>query len=441
VSSRQKRLHPRLEAELASLTLTDDGSPDQASWDRLVEAVNQRYLKWDEAGLESIDAMRGWSSFENLFRISPVPIMEQDYSALEDWMGGLRDQGVTSLREHLGDDIEAIREIVPMIRIVAANPAAVIAVGLPLESLIGPIDPRIVNEGSEGGWLNQLDAVWNREPEAHSSYTAATANGKIYDAESILSAPLIDGEPDFSRVVFTVFDVTGHRNEERRMQELMEAKNRFLASVSHEIRTPLTAILGFARIIEDDRTLNDDDRALMISSIVQYSQEVADLVEDLLVAARADMGQLEVANIRFDVAAQLVKTLQAGGSFTADVTVESEADPIWAIGDPTRIRQILRNLLTNAERYGGSTVTVRVTSDDGRVYVDVADDGPVLANIERERIFEPYYRIADNPGLPGSVGIGLAISRQLALLMRGSLDYRRQGDLGYFRLALPAARH
>jgi len=440
VSSRQKRLHPRLDAELARLTLTDDGSPDRASWDRLVESVNQRYLEWDEAGLESIDAMRGWSSFENLFRISPVPIMEQDYSALEDWMEGLRDQGVTSLREHLGDDIEAIREIVPMIRIVAANPAAVIAVGLPLESLIGPINPRIVNEGSEGGWLNQLDAIWNREPVAHSSYIAATANGKTYDAESILSAPVVDGEPDFSRAVFTVFDVTGHRNEERRMQELMEAKNRFLASVSHEIRTPLTAILGFARIIEDDRTLDDDDRALMNSSIVQYSQEVADLVEDLLVAARADMGQLEVANIRFNVAAQLAKTMQAGGSFTADVTVEPEADSIWAIGDPSRIRQILRNLLTNAERYGGSTVAVRVTSDDGRVYVDVADDGPVLASIERERIFEPYYRMADSPGLPGSVGIGLAISRQLAQLMKGSLDYRRQGDFGYFRLTLPAAR-
>lgn len=441
VSSGQKRLHPRLDAELARLTLTDDGSPDRASWDRLVESVNQRYREWDEAGLESIDAMRGWSSFENLFRISPVPIMEQDYSALEDWMGGLRDQGVTSLREHLGDDIEAIREIVPLIRIVAANPAAVTAVGLPLESLIGPIDPRIVNEGSQDGWLNQLDAVWNREPEAHSSYTAATANGKTYDAESILSAPLVDGEPDFSRAVFTVLDVTGHRNEERRMQELMAAKNRFLASVSHEIRTPLTAILGFARIIEDDRTLDDDDRALMISSIVQYSQEVADLVEDLLVAARADMGQLEVAHVRFDVAAQLAKTMQAGGSFTTEVTVESEAEPIWAIGDTTRIRQILRNLLTNAERYGGSTVTVRVTSDNGRVYVDVADDGPVLASIERERIFEPYYRIAESPGLPGSVGIGLAISRQLAQLMRGSLDYRRQGDFGYFRLTLPAARH
>ncbi|HEY4607212.1 MAG TPA: histidine kinase dimerization/phospho-acceptor domain-containing protein, partial [Acidimicrobiia bacterium] len=295
--------------------------------------------------------MRGWSSFENLFRISPIPIMEQDYTALEDWMGLLRAGGVTSLRDHLGDSIDAIREIVPMIRIVAANPAAVTAVGLPLEDLIGPIDPQIVNEGSQTGWLTQLEAVWNGEPEAHASYTAATADGQTYDAESVLAAPLVDGEPDFSRAVFTVIDVTSHRNEERRMEELMEAKNRFLASVSHEIRTPLTAILGFARVLDEDRTLDEDDRRLMVSSIVQHSQEVADLIEDLLVAARADMGQIEVADRSFDVVEQVRHTLEAGGSFTTDVTIESPSEKVRAIGDPARVRQIVRNLLTNAERY------------------------------------------------------------------------------------------
>src|SRR3970282_2637598 len=72
-----------------------------------------------------VDAMRGWSSFENLFRISPVPIMEQDYSALVDWMDRLRAQGVSDIRKHLGDEIEAIRAVVPLIRIVAAKPVQV----------------------------------------------------------------------------------------------------------------------------------------------------------------------------------------------------------------------------------------------------------------------------------------------------------------------------
>jgi signal transduction histidine kinase len=395
----------------------------------------------DPMGTDLGDAIRGWSSFENLFRISPIPIMEQDYSALVAWMDRLREKGVSDLREYLGDDLEAIRAIVPMIRIVAANPAAVAAVGLPLEELIGPIDPAIVNEGAQEGWLEQLGAVWNGEPEAHAAFTAATFDGQTYNAESILAAPVIDGVPDFSRAVFTVIDVTGHRREERRMRDLVHAKNQFLASVSHEIRTPLTAILGFARILEDDPTLDEDDRRLMVASIVQHSQEVADLVEDLLVAARADMGQIDVANSIFDVVTQVGRTLSAGGSFTTDVIVESGTEPVHAVGDPIRVRQIVRNLLTNAERYGGSAVSINIGTIDDRVLVAVADDGPGLPRPEWERIFEPYQRGHHTPGRPGSVGIGLAISRQLAELMGGSLVYRHERGRSVFLLTLRAGKN
>jgi signal transduction histidine kinase len=432
-------VHPRLASELKKLDFDDRGVPDADSWVRFLDVISRYFQESDEVAGELGDAIRARSSFESLFRIAPVPMIEQDYSVVQEWMDDLRAQGVTSIRDHLGDDIEAIRAVVPMIRIVGANPAAVNAVGIPLESLIGPIDPKIVNDGSQASWLTQLDAVWNRQAEAVASYTAETVSGQTYDADSILAAPLIDGEPDFSRAVFTLIDVTDHRNEERRMEELVKAKSRFLASVSHEIRTPLTAILGFGRILEDDRQLDEDDRALMVSSIVQYSQEVADLVEDLLVAARVDNGQIEVVSSTFDVMAQLRQTLKAGGSFTTDVDLESESDSIRVIGDPIRVRQIMRNLLTNAERYGGSHVTVQVTRSGREVFVDVADDGPVLPKREWERIFEPYYTIEESPGRPGSVGIGLAISRQLAELMGGRLHYRQEGDVSSFRLALKAA--
>lgn len=223
------------------------------------------------------------------------------------------------------------------------------------------------------------------------------------------------------------------------MQELVEAKNQFLASVSHEIRTPLTAILGFARVLDDDPTLGEDDRRLMVSSIVHHSQEVADMVEDLLVAARADMGQIGVASVSFDVESQVRRTLAAGGSFTTDVTLEADPGPIRAVGDPARVRQIVRNLLTNAERYGGSAVTISIKMAIDRVLVAVADDGPGLPRQDWERIFEPYHRGQHTPGRPGSVGIGLAISRQLAELMGGTLVYRRKGGRSVFLLGLRPA--
>lgn len=384
------------------------------------------------------DSMRGWSSFENLFQTSPVPLMEQDYSALEQWMHNLRESGVTDLLDYLDDDLDAIRRLVPLVRTVTANPAAIRAVGLPLERLIGPIDPAIVNEGAKQGWLAQFDAVWNGRSVTKSSIMAATAAGDSYDAESTLSAPVVDGRPDFSRAVFTVVDVTALRAEERRMIEVVEAKNEFLASVSHEIRTPLTALLGFARLLADD-DVADEDRHVMTESILQQAQEMADLVDDLLVAARTDMGQVEVLNERIDVVAEVRKTLDAGGSFCTRVAFAAPPGSAAAIGDPSRVRQVLRNLLTNAERYGGPNVTVAVVTKDDQVVVEVTDDGPGLPPADWERVFELYQRAHQNPGQPGSVGIGLAISRQLAELMGGSLDYRYEAGTSRFRLHLRAA--
>ncbi len=433
----EKAMHPRLASLLSELTYDADGNVDRESWSHLVGILDQEFTRWDRLDEDLSENLRGRSSFENLFRMSPIPLIEQDYTALEEFMAELREDGVSSFADYLGGRVEAIRAVVPLIRIVAANPAAVRAVGLPLDELIGPVKPEIVNEGSQESWLTQMEAVWNREPGAQAVFTAATASGDMYDAESVLAAPLIEGRPDFSRALFTVIDVTPHREERRRMQEMMEAKNRFLASVSHEIRTPLTAILGFGRLLDEDVSLTDDDRRLMISSIVQHSQEVTDLVEDLLVAARAESGQIAVLHTRVDLLDQIEETLRAGGSFTMDVTVESSVERPVGIGDPARVRQILRNLLTNAERYGGPNVSIDVTQVDGWVCVTVADDGAGLPGREWERIFEPYQRAHLNPGQPESVGIGLTISRQLAELMGGSLRYSREHGRSVFRLCLP----
>lgn len=429
--------HPRLKAALAELNLGPDGSPDPESWGHFVAWVDAAL--WDADGLaeDLRRAMTGRSSFENLFSISPIPIMEQDYTELEAWMDELRRRGVKSIRDHLGNDIEKIRALVPMIRIVAANPAAVRAVGLPPERLIGPIDAKIVNPGSEESWLTQLESVWDRRPIAHASYTAATPGGVTYDAESTLAAPLVDGQPDFTRAVFTILDVTPHRNEERRMQEVVDAKNRFVASVSHEVRTPLTAILGFARLLQEEET-TQDDRRQMTTHIVEHAQEVADIVEDLLVAARAEAGRITVESLTFDIQDVIDQTMEAGGSFTQGVIVTADEAPTLIVGDTARVRQILRNLLTNAERYGGPSVAIRLRGGDQSVSVTVTDDGQGIPRQEWERIFDAYHRA--DPGIhkDGAVGIGLSISRQLAELMGGTLDYEYQSGISRFRLTLPA---
>jgi signal transduction histidine kinase len=427
---------PECTAEMEGIAVPTADSPDPERWEQLHARYHIVRRESDRLRTDLAEARIGLASFESLFRISPFPIMEQDYTRVEAWMDELRAEGVTDIRERL-PDIATIREAVPLIWVVSANPAACKAVGLPIEELIGPIDPRIANDESYPSWISQFGAVWNRQPEAHAAFIAGTPDGESYDAESTLAAPIVDGRPDFSRAMFTLVDVSEHRSEERRMEELIDTKNEFLATVSHEIRTPLTAIVGFSQMLEDDEGMSDDDRMLMVRSIVEQANEVSDLVNDLLVAARTEAGEVKVEKVRIDVAAQVEQTLAAGGSFTAGVQFAGPEQPVLATADPARVRQILRNLLTNAERYGGPHVSVSVAPAGGWVSVDVIDDGPGLPHEEWEAIFQLFHRAHRDESHQEAVGIGLAVSRQLAELMGGSLIYLRDDDRSVFRLSLP----
>jgi signal transduction histidine kinase len=120
-----------------------------------------------------------------------------------------------------------------------------------------------------------------------------------------------------------------------------------------------------------------------------------------------------------------------------DVTVSG--DNARAAADPARVRQILRNLIANAVRYGGDNIEVRIGSDGAGSWVEVSDDGPYLPEEEWESIFEPYYRYHDEPTQPGAVGLGLTVSRDLAQLMNGSLTYRHHQGRSIFTLRLPRA--
>jgi two-component system sensor histidine kinase ChiS len=107
------------------------------------------------------------------------------------------------------------------------------------------------------------------------------------------------------------------------------------------------------------------------------------------------------------------------------------------MADPRRVRQILRNLLTNAQRYGGPRRRVITGSLLDRVWLEVRDNGTGIPGEEASSIFEPY--VTGNSGVTGSVGLGLAVARQLAELMSGSLEYERSAGETVFRLLLPMA--
>ncbi|HEY4607524.1 MAG TPA: CHASE domain-containing protein [Acidimicrobiia bacterium] len=236
-----------------------------------------------------------------------------------------------------------------------------------------------------------------------------------------------------------------HRTARRgfeKLRELTHAKDQFLASVGHELRTPLTSVLGFAELLRTDTSaFTDDERVKMISSVADEATDLAAIVDDLLVAARSELELLVVTEVPVSARAQVAQVIDVNARGECE-KIEIVGDPdnqYWALGDPSRVRQILRNLITNACRYGGDKVVVRLSMRGPYVSVVVSDNGTGVSDDESEEIFTPYYRAHSIESQPAALGIGLSVARQLARLMNGDLVYRRERGWTLFELVLPVA--
>ncbi len=229
------------------------------------------------------------------------------------------------------------------------------------------------------------------------------------------------------------------QDDQEQLKASNESKDRLLASVSHEIRTPLTAIVGLSEeIVAGQPNLDGEEIGELSGIIAVQSRELAELVEDLLVASRAEFGNLSIKPDHIDLREEVDSVVRGIGEAhptTKRIAVVGGEISAWA--DPLRCRQIIRNLVTNAIRYGGDRIAIMVQQHRGQAQILVADDGSGVGAAESELIFERYYRSQQSPTQPGSVGIGLAVSRQLAEMMGGTLRYVGSADEARFELSLP----
>jgi signal transduction histidine kinase/PAS domain-containing protein len=323
-----------------------------------------------------------------------------------------------------------------------------------------------VPEHSEDAWEHAV-VPWTKYPMAHGPSSRGEAFQHVASegdepgwSRSLLSVPIFVGDNWIGNVGFVDITRRTRWSEEairmlqvaapmlgnywerdvtrRRLEELVRSKDRFVASVSHELRTPLAAVLGFAEELRDSAdSFQPQELTGMLELIADQSQEMANMVEDLLVSARADIGTISIVGQEVYLRSQAEATLAGLGSIGArTIHVVGGPGKVWA--DPSRTRQIIRNLMTNAVRYGGTEVTVEATEMGERTMLSIRDNGPGLPESEWERIFEPYERAHDTPTQPASIGLGLTVSRQLARLMGGDLTYESDGSSSVFKLVLPA---
>jgi signal transduction histidine kinase len=224
----------------------------------------------------------------------------------------------------------------------------------------------------------------------------------------------------------------------RRLRQVEEERKRLIEGFSHDMKNALTGAVGIAELVADQiNTLSPEELAQYATMAVEESREALAMTEDLLVLGRAEAGQLDISTQHVDLLAETTRVVGAAGlGSKIKVVAQDPAQPNHCSADPVRVRQILRNLITNAIRYGGEKVTVSVGVTDTTAFVRVADSGTPIPEVDRERIFDAYQRARHRPHQE-SVGLGLTISRYLARLMEGNLTYRQADRWSVFELTLP----
>jgi len=223
------------------------------------------------------------------------------------------------------------------------------------------------------------------------------------------------------------------------LEAQLHSKDRFIAAVAHAVRTPLTAVLGFSEALRAE-TAAPEEQEEMLTILSEQSAALAAIVENLLVAARADVGELTV-DVQPVTLGPLVRRVLTDCSLCRAGRSEHVEDPVAPVvvaADPERLRQLLRNLVDNARAHGGEHLVVRIARAEPWGRIEVRDDGPgVPADLVPE-MFDRY-RGGAGPSTAGTVGLGLGVARRLVRMMGGDVTYTRERAETVFSVALPLA--
>lgn len=199
---------------------------------------------------------------------------------------------------------------------------------------------------------------------------------------------------------------------------------RMLGTVSHELRNTLTATTGLLAIVTNDQALDAEESRELIALAHHQAVDASEIIDDLLIASRVEGAALNVATEPVDLNREVEPIVRRFSTGPVELTVELAEDLPTAVGDGLRVRQIARNLVSNAVRYGGKNIHLATYSVNGSIQLVVRDDGDGVPPQDETTIFLPYHRSTPSPHAE-SVGLGLWISRELAHAMDGTLEYRR----------------
>lgn len=229
------------------------------------------------------------------------------------------------------------------------------------------------------------------------------------------------------------------------IREGFEAQRRFVADASHELRTPAALIRANAEVLQREGLVGEENMPL-VEDVIAEADRLGGLVGDLLQLAAWDEMRLTVTPAAVDAAALAADTVRGANALAAEREVRLELDaagPAPVTADRDRLVQLILILVDNAIDHSppGGIVTVRVRRHGHEAVIEVDDQGPGIPEAERERIFEPFTRLAGTTRHgSGGTGLGLAIARRIVDAHNGSIRASSPSGLGArFTVTLPSA--
>ena len=313
-----------------------------------------------------------------------------------------------------------------------------------VDILLGDVDEAVLlSQGAFEASFDELERILTGEQSRilQAIDNTETSMGRVAGIANVVVTLLIPGA---AITIYFFFARRQIREQKITLQSQLEAarqlaqsKDEFIASLSHELRTPLTSIYGFSEVLLNTGVIDPGQTQELITIINTESSELMRMVEDILTGARLDSDALT-----FDITAvpilreieMVVEPFRRAG-----MEISLSCLPATITADRMRFRQVLRNLLSNAQKHGGPRIAIGTQARGDDLVLAVVDNGLGVPSEIEGRLFERFVHDGRRAVLTGSVGLGLAIARNLTEAMNGTLNYERIEEHTVFSLTLPIA--